>query len=241
MSRKTEVKRITSEEANLIEVLRRYETSHIIEHLDSLIATSVADTQNLLREIRLALKPVSSTLLPDLISSNRISQEDADYLLEEIAKGRNVAIVGAIGSGKTTLLHALICGLSEESRITVIESVEEMDFKVSAPDRNITKYSTSTLSSRELVNCILGNSIDTLVFGDISSTEDALSLAMSLMCGHSVIFAIHADPTGGIKNVLGELCKDGTDNLRAVIDNTDFIEVACTVGEDEVRYFNVIR
>ena len=241
MARKTEVKRLTLEEFNLLEVLRRYDRDQLIGYLDRLISqTEDTMTRDLLREMRLALKPTTVMLLSDLVENSVISKEDADYLLSEVSKGRNIAVTGKVRSGKTTLLHALISSLPPDRKIVIIENIEELDFKLSAPDSNIVKFVLGGNFSGDVLRVILQDKLDHLVFGEVINSDNALSLGLALLCGHPVMFTVHSDFSQPVQRVLMDKVKDGADFLRRALEQADFLEVACSMV-DHVPHIEVVR
>src|SRR5882762_3482349 len=62
----------------------------------------------------------------DLIARGTLTQPLADFLAEQIRRGKTLLISGGTGTGKTTLLRILADFIPEQDRIVVIEDTSEL-------------------------------------------------------------------------------------------------------------------
>src|SRR6202041_512278 len=64
--------------------------------------------------------------IADLIKTDALSAQLAEYLAEQIAVGKTLLISGGTSSGKTTFLNAFTDYIPVDERIVVIEDTREL-------------------------------------------------------------------------------------------------------------------
>jgi Flp pilus assembly CpaF family ATPase len=239
VSRKTEVMRLTAEEASLVEVLRGHGVSNVIDCLDTAINNMPVESSDFLRSARSALKPNLILSVADLIDMESISKEDADVLLAALAGNKNIAITGVEGSGKTTFLKSLLGVMDGDKRVCVLESHEDLELDKSAPDKNIITMKTNSLSNRDIIGKVFQVSLDRLVLGEVLTGEDVSSLAVSILCGHSVMFSMYAKDEDDVPTLLEGLCKEGSPHILNTLKQADFVILRCQKDASGKRTFFV--
>jgi type IV secretory pathway ATPase VirB11/archaellum biosynthesis ATPase len=239
VSKKAVVKRITSEEDALIEVLRSHGVVNVLSCLNTAISTLPPESSEFLRSARAALKPNVVVSLTDLVELKALTEQDANILLSAISEDRNIAVIGRSGSGKTTLLHALVCALPTSKSVCVIESVQEMDFSVSAPEHNIVSIISGNTTTGDMFNHALKLSLDKLVLGEIATVGDVATLAVSAVVGHSVMFTTSVQESDQVVNHLKSILGDAKPNLIHGLDSLNVLTVNCQLNEDGSRSFKV--
>jgi Flp pilus assembly CpaF family ATPase len=239
VSRKTEVMRLTAEEVSLVEALRSHGVVHAVECLDIAINTVPVESSNFFRSARSALKPNLLLSLTDLVDTGSISTDDVDILLGALADNKNIALTGIEGSGKTTFLKTLLGAMDEAKRVCVLENHEDLEINRSAPSKNIVSMKTNSLSTRDIIGKVLQAPLDRLVLGEVLTGECVASLAVSILCGHSVMFSMYAKDEDDIPNLLEGLCKDGSPHIISTLKQADFIVVRCQKDDAGKRTFSV--
>lgn len=132
------------------------------------------------------------------------SQGVMDALLEAVARGSRVLIIGGTGTGKTTLLSALAHGIPRTARIVKIEDPEE----VWLPHRNVvTLEARPHVTGSEVpgyalsdgVNDAMRMSPNWLIVGEVRTGTAALSLFRAQMSDHPGLSTLHAEsPEGAV-------------------------------------------
>jgi pilus assembly protein CpaF len=131
----------------------------------------------------------------DLVPRGTFTKELADYLGEQIRKGKTPLISGGTGTGKTTLLNILAQAIPEEERIIVIEDTSEL--RIQKQNMLAVECQTDTfkagISFDDLLKSALRWRPDRIILGEVRGIE-ARTLLDSFNTGHAGSQAtIHAN------------------------------------------------
>jgi len=131
----------------------------------------------------------------DLIVRGTLSRSLADYLSEQISKGKTLLISGGTGTGKTTLLNILAQAIPEDERIVVIEDTSEL--RIQKPNVLAVECQTDTFKARISFDDLLKSALrwrpDRIILGEVRGIE-ARTLLDSFNTGHAGSLAtIHAN------------------------------------------------
>lgn len=132
-----------------------------------------------------------------------ISAEALNHLLNCLAKKQSIVIAGPTGSGKTELQKFLLSKLSPNSRVIIIDNIQELEYLRQFDDLDITSWqisSTNPLGSmQELIKNALRSNPDWLVIAE-SRGEEMSDLLNSVMTGHPIVTTLHAEKIEDIPN-----------------------------------------
>lgn len=126
---------------------------------------------------------------------NFVDKECRKYLEKVIENEDSVVIAGPTGSGKTELQKYLLLNLRANSRVIVIDNVEELEYVRFNDDLDITSWQVSqtnqNASIQELVRNALRSNPDWLVIAE-SRGKEMNEILNSVMTGHPIITTLHA-------------------------------------------------
>lgn len=116
-------------------------------------------------------------------------------LLKALADGSSIVVAGETGSGKTELQKWLLLNMADNTRVIVIDNVEELELSRVESGIDLTswridsRFPESSFSS--LIRTALRNNPDYILVAEVRGDEmhDALRSAMS---GHPIITTLHA-------------------------------------------------
>lgn len=176
--------------------------------------------QNLVREenektysFSLRLENPKCSLLenPSFFPSH--SEEELLSLLE---KGESIIIGGQTGTGKTELEKWLLLHMKDNSRVIVIDNVEELDmFHREGLDLTMWLVNETVKGAgfASLIKNALRNNPDYIVVAEARGAE-MLSALNSAMSGHPIITSVHAQDVYSMPDRLARLAMLSGDNLR---------------------------
>jgi pilus assembly protein CpaF len=131
----------------------------------------------------------------DLIARGTLTRSLADFLEEQIRRGKTLLISGGTGTGKTTLLRILANAIPEEERIVVIEDTSEL--RIQKPNILAVECQTDTFKANISFDDLLKSALrwrpDRIILGEVRGIE-ARTLLDSFNTGHAGSLAtIHAN------------------------------------------------
>jgi pilus assembly protein CpaF len=133
--------------------------------------------------------------IDDLIQRATLTQPIAEFLADQIRKGKTLLISGGTGTGKTTLLRILAAFIPEQERVVVIEDTSELHIQkpnILAVECQSDKFNAS-LSFDDLLKSALRWRPDRIILGEVRGIE-ARTLLDSFNTGHAGSLAtIHAN------------------------------------------------
>ncbi|HKT57379.1 MAG TPA: ATPase, T2SS/T4P/T4SS family [Microbacterium sp.] len=146
--------------------------------------------------------------LDGLVAAGSMTEQAAQALRTEMARGSSVLVSGATHAGKTTLLGALIAACPPQQRIITVE--ETFELAAAAPDivamqgRQPSLEGTGEITLRRLVKEALRMRPDRLIVGEVRDAE-ALDLLLALNTGVPGAATIHANSAREALRKLGAL------------------------------------
>ena len=128
-------------------------------------------------------------------NSEFISKECEEFLVDCLDKGKSLVIAGPTGSGKTELQKYLLSKLRKNSRVIVIDNIQELENLRQFEDLDLTSWQVSAnntnASLEELIKNALRSNPDWLVVAEARGKE-MNEVLNSVMTGHPVITTLHA-------------------------------------------------
>ena len=124
-----------------------------------------------------------------------ISKECEEFLVKCLDNEESVVIAGRTGSGKTELQKYLLSKLKKNSRVIVIDNIQELENLRQYEDLDLTCWQISptnpNASMEELIKNALRSNPDWLVVAEARGKE-MNEVLTSVMTGHPIITTIHA-------------------------------------------------
>ena len=122
--------------------------------------------------------------------------DKAKTILETALKeNKSIVIAGPTGSGKTELQKYLLSSLKENTRIIIIDNIQELEFVRVNKELDITSWQVNTNNSigtfEELIRNALRSNPDWLVIAE-SRGKEMNDVLNSVMSGHPIISTLHA-------------------------------------------------
>lgn len=122
-------------------------------------------------------------------------KEVNEYLVKALFKGESIVIAGPTGSGKTELQKYLLSQLRKNSRVIIIDNIQELENLRSFDDLDITSWQISqnnpNASIQELIRNALRSNPDWLVVAEARGKE-MNEVLTSVMTGHPIVTTLHA-------------------------------------------------
>lgn len=133
--------------------------------------------------------------IEDLIAPGTLTRPLADFLADQVCRGKTLLISGGTGTGKTTLLNVLASAIPENERIVVIEDTAEL--RIQKPHVLPVECQTDTFKARISFDDLLKSALrwrpDRIILGEVRGIE-ARTLLDSFNTGHAGSLAtIHAN------------------------------------------------
>lgn len=195
------------------------------------------------------------------IASKELRINDYDHFMEasarkiifdEVKKNHSIVIAGPTGSGKTELQKYLISKFAENSRVIIIDNVQELDYVRFNEKLDVTSWQISPSieegNAQELIRTALRNNPDWLVVAEARGKEmsDVLN---AVMTGHPIITTLHARSVEAIPkrmmrmiqmNNLQENSEDILEDIYEHIDCYVYLNRKITKDKKVVRYVESI-
>lgn len=133
-----------------------------------------------------------------------------------IKNKQSIVIGGQTSSGKTELQKFILSRLSENTRIIILDNVEELetdDFLKNIDSQTWLLKNTASLTFDDLIKNALRNNPDWLIVSEARGKE-MLSILNSAMSGHPTISTIHAKDASFIYRRMGRMCMLKNENLK---------------------------
>ncbi|UUO07974.1 CpaF family protein [Blastopirellula sp. J2-11] len=135
--------------------------------------------------------------LANLIATDSLSQEMADFLQAAVASRISFLISGGTGAGKTTLLNALSTHIPHDERIVTIEDSAELLLQhphvLGMETRPSNAEGAGAVTQRDLVRNSLRMRPDRIIVGEVRGAE-ALDMLQAMNTGHEgSLTTIHAN------------------------------------------------
>ena len=138
---------------------------------------------------------------------NFINEMCRKYLNDAIRGEKSIVIAGETGSGKTELQKYLLLNLTDNSRVIVIDNIEELEYVRVNENLDLTSWQISpnnpNASIQELVKNALRSNPDWLVVAE-SRGKEMNEILNSVMTGHPIITTLHAE---SLEDVPSRICR----------------------------------
>lgn len=132
----------------------------------------------------------------ELVAGGMLTENQARFLRERLARGENLLISGATQAGKTTLLSALISSIDTSERVVSVEDTFELRCQlpdwVALQTRPASSEGTNEIDLRKLVRETLRMRPTRLVVGEVRGAE-ALDMLIAMNSGIPGLCTIHAN------------------------------------------------
>lgn len=139
---------------------------------------------------------------------NFINDKCVKYLRNCLDEEKSIVIAGPTGSGKTELQKFLLCELKENTRIIVIDNVQELENLRSNENIDLTSWqisqSNQNASMDELIRNALRSNPDWLIVAEARGKE-MNEVLNSAMTGHPIITTVHAKSLEAIPKRLAKM------------------------------------
>jgi pilus assembly protein CpaF len=145
-----------------------------------------------------------------IVAWGAVPQAVMDALLEAVAGGLRVLVIGGTATGKTTFLSALAHGIPQEARVVKIEDPEE----IWLPHENVvTLEARPRVVGSDVPGYALSDGVDDamrmapnwLIVGEVRTGTAALSLFRAQMSDHPGLSTLHAEGPEAAIHRLGVL------------------------------------
>lgn len=132
--------------------------------------------------------PKHPILMEQMIATESISSECAEFLKTLVKAGYNIFISGGTGSGKTTFLNALSEFIPKTERVITIEDSAELQIQgicnlVRMETRSVRGDGRLSISIRDLIRTALRMRPDRIIVGEIRGAE-CLDMLQAMNTGH---------------------------------------------------------
>lgn len=149
--------------------------------------------------------------------SNFLDEESKGIIKKLLDNGESIIIGGSTSSGKTEFEKYCLYHMKKDSRVIVIDNIEELDMlEIPSLDLStwlVNEQNPKVASFSSLIKNALRNNPDYIVVSEARGEEmlDALNSAMS---GHPILTTIHAKDVEAMPDRIARLAMIGNPNLR---------------------------
>ena len=168
--------------------------------------------------------------------SDFLSKEGEDLLVNLLNNGESIVIAGATGSGKTELQKYLLSKLRKNTRVIVIDNIQELENLRKFEDLDLTSWQVNqnnpNATIQELVKCALRSNPDWLVVAEARG-GDMYDVLNSVMTGHPIITTIHAKSVEAIPK---RMCR-----MVMMRDNTQKYEDIMDDVSEHIKYYVYLK
>lgn len=127
--------------------------------------------------------------------SSFIPISQIQYLKDSLKQKQSIVIAGATGSGKTELQKYLINLLEPNTRVIVIDNVQELECLRENEDLDLTSWQVNQKDQQRCFESLIRNALrsnpDWLIVSESRGQEMSDTL-LSVMTGHPIITTLHA-------------------------------------------------
>ena len=177
---------------------------------------------------------------------NGFLNEKIDKLIELFLKAKqSIMIGGKTSSGKTELQKYILSKMKENTRIIIIDNVEELetDDFLKNIDSQIWLMKNKDVDFDDLIKNALRSNPDWLIVSEARGKE-MLSILNSAMSGHPTISTIHAKSASFMFKRMGRMCMLKNENLKfknIIEDIYDHFKLVIYVARHEDENGRIVR
>lgn len=134
--------------------------------------------------------------LEDYVQDSFITEQQKEYIVENVKNKKNILVIGGTSSGKTTFTNACLNELSETTdRIIILEDTDEL--QCPAPNQ-IKLKSTAIIEMKMLLQSSMRLNPTRIIVGELRRGKETQELLKAWNSGHSGgLSTIHADDCNG--------------------------------------------
>lgn len=153
---------------------------------------------------------------------NFMDEKAKTILFEALNKEQSIVIAGPTGSGKTELQKYLLSSLKDNSRIIIIDNIQELEFVRSNENLDITSWQVNPNSEvgtfEELIRNALRSNPDWLVIAE-SRGKEMNDVLNSVMSGHPIISTLHAKSVEAMPHRMARMVEmsDSTEDYEDIL------------------------
>lgn len=184
--------------------------------------------------------------------SNFLTKESEKFLIDHLNNEDSIVIAGPTGSGKTELQKYLLSKLRKNSRVIVIDNIQELENLRQFDDLDLTSWQVSqtnpNATMEELIKNALRSNPDWLVVAEARNKEMS-SVLTSVMTGHPIITTVHARSLEAIPKRICRMIMsaDTTQKYRDILSDVYdhikyyvFVNRRYSTGGEVLRYIESI-
>ena len=162
--------------------------------------------------INFSIRIASKTL--KINQSNGFLNEKIDKLIELFLNAKqSIMIGGKTSSGKTEFQKYILSKLKENSRIIIIDNVEELETDEFLKNIDSQIWLNKSISFDNLIKNALRSNPDWLIVSEARG-EEMLSILNSAMSGHPTISTLHAKSASFMFKRMGRMCMLKNENIK---------------------------
>lgn len=139
---------------------------------------------------------IASPTIRILTSKTFMNSEMKQFLHDCLKNKKSIIIGGPTGSGKTELQKYLLTSLEDNTRVIVIDNVQELEFVRTNPNLDITSWEANENHEKATINDLIRQALrsnpDWLVVAE-SRGKEMNDVLNSVMTGHPIITTMHAN------------------------------------------------
>lgn len=158
-------------------------------------------------------------------SDNKFFTKEAkEIVFRYLGAHKSIVISGPTGSGKTELQKYLLESLSDNSRIIIIDNIQELEFIRNNQNLDITTWQVNEKiiegSFSELIRNALRNNPDWLVVAE-SRGKEMNEVFSSVLTGHPIITTMHSEDVLSIPHRIAKMVEmsDSTQPFNDIIED----------------------
>lgn len=168
--------------------------------------------------------------LDELLDMHTLTRTQADFLIDTMAKKRNLIFSGGTGSGKTSLMNTMLNLIDPMDRLYIIEDISEVICDIKTHPFNERIVINRQYSYADAIATALRQRPDRIIIGECRYGNQALEMLKAWGTGHpGGLSTIHANDAKNVLERLDQLCSEvSVSSQKAMIH--DVIDVVVQMG-----------
>lgn len=194
MTKKTSVKRITSQEERVVEVLRKHSTFQVYSDLKNALGrTALSDNTESLNDLMNALLEHSIRPVKEMLKEGYIDEPTLEVFLKAVEDKKSIIITGAKGSGKSSFLRSMVKLLSSKKALNIglLDSRRDIVLSSLIDGKHVHDISVDGLKAVDLMSSLASDKVELGVLSEVSTIADIFVITSSIMNGTPVLMSIN--------------------------------------------------